>query len=102
MNDSNTVLFPEFIILLLPIRVTHVGLLFRVQKFQLRSRYSQPGHLITKFDGKLSFSYTNYKNEQVFEKLFGAMSREKKITVKVIFRQSSWFTEGEQFYPLFD
>ena len=36
---------------------------------------------------------TNHKNEQEFEKLFDAMSCEKKITVKVILRQSSWFTD---------
>lgn len=39
---------------------------------------------------------TNHKNEQEFEKLFDAMSCEKKITVKVILRQSSWFTDHKE------
>lgn len=83
MTDTNTASFSELIILLLPTKVTHVGLLFRVQKFQFNY------HLITKVLMGNSPLCTNHKNEQEFEKLFDAMSCEKKITVKVILRQSS-------------
>lgn len=64
MTDTNTASFSELIILLLPTKVTHVGLLFRVQKFQFNY------HLITKFDGKVTLMHKSQKWTRIWKAIW--------------------------------